>query len=282
MAHWHYNDPRLRLMYENALEALDAGDLTRAENCFKVVVMMQDQTVPAREEVDEDVHIRCWDERDIQWAAQRLALSDSPAAIVGFVCDYRVRALFALGRLEVENHNFQKAIEYLDQALRYWPEQPDCLCEKAIALKALKRDREALVCYQQVIEERSEANPLIRAVALRGKAVALIDLNELDQAEECLRASLELDPYSEVAQNELTYISQLRSGFGAVTTSPMIISPERKRICSICGRTIGNQESFLTSISGNSTICLDCTSQKNADEKFFFHLAPQKREEENP
>ena len=40
----------------------------------------------------------------------------------------------------------------------------------------------------------------------------MIDLGRLDEAERILRQSLELEPNSEVAQNELLYIAALRRG----------------------------------------------------------------------
>lgn len=49
------------------------------------------------------------------------------------------------------------------------------------------------------------------ARALSGKGVQLIDLERLDEAETALRQSLELEPESEIARNELEYIEQLRS-----------------------------------------------------------------------
>jgi Flp pilus assembly protein TadD len=51
----------------------------------------------------------------------------------------------------------------------------------------------------------------LQATALRGIGVSLIELGELDRAETALRESLEVEPGNALAQNELLYISNLRS-----------------------------------------------------------------------
>jgi hypothetical protein len=48
------------------------------------------------------------------------------------------------------------------------------------------------------------------ARALRGQGVQLVDLDRLDEAEDALRRSLELEPDSETANNELSYIEDRR------------------------------------------------------------------------
>ena len=47
---------------------------------------------------------------------------------------------------------------------------------------------------------------------MRGAAVVLIDLNKLDEAEELLKKSLELDSKNNLTLSEIGYIEYLRGG----------------------------------------------------------------------
>jgi tetratricopeptide (TPR) repeat protein len=77
-------------------------------------------------------------------------------------------------------------------------------------LGRLKRHQEAFDCYLRAAAVREWAPPTQIARALRGQGVQLVDLERLDEAEDVLRRSLELEPDSETAQNELAYIADLR------------------------------------------------------------------------
>jgi hypothetical protein len=66
-----------------------------------------------------------------------------------------------------------------------------------------------LECYVKTAQrDWAPASQIARAV--RGQGVQLIDLDRLDEAENVLRRSLELEPESKVAQNKLGYIENLR------------------------------------------------------------------------
>jgi hypothetical protein len=58
-------------------------------------------------------------------------------------------------------------------------------------------------CYARATTARDWAPPSQVARALRGQGVQFVDLERLDEAEAVLRESLELDPDSETARNEL-------------------------------------------------------------------------------
>ena len=77
-------------------------------------------------------------------------------------------------------------------------------------LGRLKRHEEAFECYVRAASARDWAPPSQIARALRGQGVQLVDLDRLDEAEDALRQSMELEPDSETAHNELGYIEDLR------------------------------------------------------------------------
>ena len=57
---------------------------------------------------------------------------------------------------------------------------------------------------------RDWARPSQIAHVLRGKGSTLIDLKRIDEAEEAIQQSLDLDPNSNTGRNELEYVVQLR------------------------------------------------------------------------
>lgn len=73
------------------------------------------------------------------------------------------------------------------------------------------RFEEARSAYEHALElvERYPKNP-DGPVALRGLGFALIELGDLDGAEQAFERSLELDPDNELAKSELRYIEDLR------------------------------------------------------------------------
>jgi tetratricopeptide (TPR) repeat protein len=99
----------------------------------------------------------------------------------------------------------------LDSGLQLESDHPEFWNEKAYLLGRLKRHQESLDCYRRAASVRDWAPAQQVARALRGQGVQLVNLNLLDEAEAALRRSLELEPDSEVARNELGYIEGVRS-----------------------------------------------------------------------
>jgi tetratricopeptide (TPR) repeat protein len=105
---------------------------------------------------------------------------------------------------------FERALFCIDCGLEIEPDHPDFWNEKGYLLARLKRHREAFDCYVRAATVRDWAPPSQTARALRGQGVQLVDLDRLDEAEDALQRSLELEPSSETAHNELGYIEDLR------------------------------------------------------------------------
>ena len=105
-----------------------------------------------------------------------------------------------------------KAMSFIDRAISLEPDHPLLLCEKAMILSRLGRHQEAHDLFRSAAEIRPWAPLNQIARALRGTAIALIDLKRTDEAEELLKKSLEIEPDNTVALNELDYIQRLRKG----------------------------------------------------------------------
>ena len=130
--------------------------------------------------------------------------------IVNWVGPSYSKAFYLLSFISVEQQDWPKAMLYIDQAIELEPDHPFILCEKAMILLHLGSYQEAYDLFIKASEIRSWAPKPQRARALRGAAISLIDLKRLDDAEDFLKKSLDIEPENEVALNELSYIEKLR------------------------------------------------------------------------
>lgn len=121
------------------------------------------------------------------------------------------RAAYYLAYTSVERKAYDKALEYLERGLKLDPDSPRLNHEKCQVYLRTKRTREALAIYSSLLAKPNFfIVPTDRAMLLRGKGYAEIELGNFDAAEASLRQSLELDPESSVAKNELAFIEQER------------------------------------------------------------------------
>jgi tetratricopeptide (TPR) repeat protein len=129
-------------------------------------------------------------------------------------------ASFFLGTYYNEIGRHQDALRALDAGLALptpipgadtGQTRPIMLSERGIALAALKRWPESLSSYNRGLAMNGLA-PAQRAILLRGRGFALIELGRLDDAEQAYRESLMIEPNNPRALQELTYIARLRAG----------------------------------------------------------------------
>lgn len=120
------------------------------------------------------------------------------------------RAWYQLAVLANKEKRFENALFCVDCGLELEPDHPELWSEKGHVLALLNRHKEAFGCYLRAASVRGWAPASQIARALRGQGVQLVDLERLDEAEDALRRSLELEPDSKTAHNELGYIKDLR------------------------------------------------------------------------
>lgn len=120
------------------------------------------------------------------------------------------RAWYQLAVVKSKQGLFDRAVFCIDCGLELEADHPELWNEKGYLLGRLNRHQQAFDCYTRAATVRDWAPPSQVARALRGQGVQLIDLDRLDDAEDALRRSLELERDSETAQNELGYIEDLR------------------------------------------------------------------------
>lgn len=187
------------------------GQKSKAEKFLKEFVS---DTPPDWKPVTESqdfVKIAFWDMTEfISYVAHR-ETSEIKKKVLWVTPSYS-KAFYLLAFMTVEREDWSNAIKYIDRGIVLESDHPVLLCEKALRLSCMNRNEEAYHLYIKAVDIRPWALSRYRAMALRGVAVILIDLERLDEAEKMLKKSLEIEPESEVAKNELSYIEDLRSG----------------------------------------------------------------------
>lgn len=172
------------------------------------------QAMPAgwnlRQEDDQFLSIAFWSQEEFlahsHYVTERNELTKS---IMWVDCSYS-RAWYQLAVVESKQGLFERALFCIDCGLQIEPDHPELWNEKGYLLGRLKRHQEAFDCYVRAAAIREWAPPSQVARALRGQGVQLVDLDRLDEAEDAFRQSLELEPDSETAHNELGNIEDVR------------------------------------------------------------------------
>ena len=111
-----------------------------------------------------------------------------------------------------EGHRFQEALVYGAKGLALMPDSTMLLTEMATAYNQQRRFGDSLALLDGWLAWHGAAEPGERARIHRARGFALIELQRLDEAEAAYRESLKLEPDHRGAQDELTYIAQLRQG----------------------------------------------------------------------
>jgi tetratricopeptide (TPR) repeat protein len=176
---------------------------------------------------------------------------------VRWVSNAYPRAYYYLGFLCVKTRQFERALEYLDRGQQLEPTNPKFNFEKAQALVHSGRPEPALALYEAVTEVGPHVSVRDLAIAWRGRGFVLIELGRLDEAEEALRTSLELEPGNSIALNELQYIKHLRQGGGVHQGEAVPSQAPSLSQCAVCGNTFTT--GVVVKIEGvPRTVCDNC------------------------
>jgi tetratricopeptide (TPR) repeat protein len=213
---------------------------------------------------DGSLVIRFWDQQEfihyVNWKKPDRKIFWNVAAYP--------RAYFYLGFIGVAERDYQAALSYLDKALELEPTNPKIFIEKAQALLGMKRQVEALRLFEKISEIGPFTSGADVARALRGRGFALIELGKLDEAKAVLLKSLEFDPDSKVAKEELSYIAQLKGSAMAAKTSVRIdtvtTSGRDMTVCVVCGDKV-TQGKIVDTKGTPGLVCEKC--EKKASKK---------------
>ncbi|MES1204277.1 MAG: hypothetical protein ABUS57_22780 [Pseudomonadota bacterium] len=121
-------------------------------------------------------------------------------------------ASLLLGSYANEMHHFDDAVRALDHGLALQPSNQFLVLEKATALGQLHRFDEQVALLKAELDSPEAQLSLDRARFERNLGIALIDTDQLDEAEAALNESIRLQPDNPRARDELRYIAEVRAG----------------------------------------------------------------------
>jgi tetratricopeptide (TPR) repeat protein len=243
---------------DRAVEVLQQLDLEEAERLLRPVIANTPKHYVNEFEQGGKRYVKFWDLAEFTAYSTRQIPSE-PSQIIWLGNAYP-RAHFYMAFVCVERHPWDEAIRWLDAGMKLEPGQPHFRIEKARVLSAVGKHDNALRMYESVLEDARALAPSTRAVALRGRGFQLIELGRLDEAELCFLTSLEDDPESPVARNELTYIHHLRAGGEAAPQESVVTGPDSPTLaCAGCGTEV---PSALD--RSDRVLCEGCTQRGSA------------------
>jgi len=174
-------------------------------------------------ETERQKEIAFWDETEFL----NYSLANKESKDIVFVTPSYSKGYYLLGAFAIEQKDFDKALAYLDKAIKLEPDHPLILSEKALLLAGQGKLHEAVELYFKAHDARPWANKFHKARALREAAVCLIDLGKLDKAERLLEISLKLEMGNKLALNELNHIWYLRAGGTSYKADGIIVRYEK-------------------------------------------------------
>jgi len=114
--------------------------------------------------------------------------------------------LFERGQSAHARGDFEKALEFYDEALKLRPEFPEAEFQRANALSSLGRSSDSEVSFRKVIEARKDW-----ALPHAALGTLLVRLNRDNEAEPLLRRAIKLEPQNSLALRVLADV-RLRAG----------------------------------------------------------------------
>ena len=247
---------------DSACDAINNRDLDKAEQLLLEVAHNTPKIYLNEFSDSEDsITIKFWDRAAfynyIYWQ-EKQGIKKS----INWILNAYPRAFFYLGFICNERKLFEKAIKYLDRGALLEPTNPHFKSEKAQSLSKIGRKKDALALYDEIKDIGPYISAHDFALAQRGRGFILIEMGNLDLAEEAFNKSLKFEPENVMAKNELLYINHLRQG-GSTTYSFLskTISPDQS-ICPVCGEKFYNGVLVTETKNGEpQVICESCDSR---------------------
>jgi len=208
------------------------------------------------------LYVKFWDRDEMTHFSMNYADASKYDEIVWLSSAYP-RAYYWIGFAASNSNQHDKAIIMFNSGQEIEPTNPLFLIGMGHSYNKMGNYKISLECYSEVSDVNEFTSPKIKAVALRGEGVQLIELKRLEEAKIRFYKSLEYDPNNEIAINELMYIDELQKSKMPVIkrflTSKTVIN---KNVCIYCNED--KNEGVLRNI-GKTTyfICSECYEKQN-------------------
>jgi len=253
-----------------AWDAIVKNDLNVARHLLEEVVANTPKEYIYSYEEGGRLFVKFWTEDEFLHYVTGLD-DEQKKKSINWILSVYPRAYFYLAYIDMEEGRPENAIVQIKESLRLEPDQPVCFCEMALAYSKLGDNEKAIDLYDRALQSRLYIPSSAKVLALRGKGVVLIEMEELDLAKKCLIESLEYEPNNELALKELEYLSFLKTGGDAAPMSHKLIkSAMSERKCSICGKeliTPYDGEFKVMDVGGQLTfLCINCGKGGNYKE----------------
>ncbi len=152
--------------------------------------------------------------------------------------------------LHTAMHEFDKALYAYEMAQRFLPRNLDVLHNKAKLLSEMRRDREALATYDQVLK----ANPNYLK-SLEGAAALLINAGQPERAEPLLTRAVDIyvragrDPYRarQLLATALTNVGRSKEALKLIDTE-IVNHPEDDSLWEARGIALSNMEDYREAV----------------------------------
>lgn len=199
-----------RRMVKEAASLIEKGQSQRAINEFLDPVIQQFRT-HYQKEPRKIYCARTLTEAQVYLLAEVESTFDQDVVVLQSTW---ADAYYLKGYALIELGNADAAISALDHAILLSPASSAYLSERGHLYQLVKDWKNAQRMFEKAVEGAEHAPPSTaqseRARALRGVGFTLVELGQLEQAEEKFRECLRLNPTDQKAKGELMYIEQLR------------------------------------------------------------------------
>jgi tetratricopeptide (TPR) repeat protein len=165
---------------------------------------------PIRRGVGDESTLICsfWDNAEfMSFVANRTQL-DAEMSVLWSDVSYSKR-WWKLALVNRKQGLYRNALTCIERGLELEPDHPHLWVQKGLILIDSKQYAQALTAFETATTVRSWASPSVVGWSLRQQGYALIELGRLNEAQVVYWRSLELEPNSSIAAQELEYIGRL-------------------------------------------------------------------------
>ncbi len=248
---------------EKATVALRNGNLDLAETILlSVITNTPEGYSNITYNSDNSLTIRFWDQQSFVHYIGWMKKEGKKHSSIKWPGNAYPLAYYLLASISVDKKDYDGAIVYINNGLSLEPTNPKFLLEKAVALLYIGEKQKALSLYESIDKIDPFVSAIDMAVATRGRGSVLIEMGQLDKAEEQYKKSLELEPNNEIALHELECIKSLREETGTLKLqSPSMDPPPSPFVCAWCG----NKEAELLTVvnvdDSHISVCQNCMAE---------------------
>lgn len=249
-----------------AIKAIERNDLSSARRLLQEVVANAPEEYVYSYEGGDQLFIKFWDGEEFFQHMTTVGQKQNKRIV--WIPSVYPRAYFHLAFIDMENGEYQSALTHLEASLKLEPDQPVSLCEMALAYSKMGDHRKAFSLYEQTLEVKRYVTSNLKARALRGKGIELMDLEEWELAKKSLIESLKYEPNNKITLHELFLISLRRTGHDLNLQTEIKRTPISEKKCSACcGELIGKHNDEFKIMNYEGELILLCATC-GKDEKY--------------